>query len=576
MANRFWVSGAGTWDSTTTTHWSTTSGGAGGASVPGTSTDNVFFDANSGSGTVTCNYSPLIADLITLNTSISSLILNSGINVGGNITLGGTISGSVGMTAFANSSPIITSNGFTLPLLTLGNVNGAGTGNYTFADNLNASNLQLSNSLNTGTVTITANGNVSVPIVVRTNSGSPSVVINMGSGVWKLSSPGTVWAMRTATNLTINASTSTIKITDASTSAIIFDGVGMTYNNIWSARGASTGSLTISGSNTFSNFKDDGTGTHSILFTDGTTQTVTTFTVSGTAGHLISITGTSTGTHTLSCARGAILSDYLNIQHSVATGGAIWTAGINSINNQSVATAGSGWIFTDSNPNINFLVVAGGATGTGSATGPGGSGGQVFPFTKKIVSGTPYTITVGASDTDSSAFGYTAKAGSITMSGSGKLPGASNTNSGGGGASDSANGNDATSDHGGIGGLGTSNSISGTSVVYGSGGGGPGDLTGGIGGTNGGHGGDQVPNTPPTPGTANTGSGGGGAYSGIGGIQAGGSGIVIISAIAGTINPSLTTGGTYSSSGGNDIWTFTSSGTFTPTLVSGGSFFLVM
>lgn len=45
MADRYWVGGAGNWSSTT--KWSTTSGGASGASVP-TSVDDVIFDANSG------------------------------------------------------------------------------------------------------------------------------------------------------------------------------------------------------------------------------------------------------------------------------------------------------------------------------------------------------------------------------------------------------------------------------------------------------------------------------------------------------------------------------------------------
>jgi hypothetical protein len=45
MANRFWVGGAGNWSSTT--KWSTTSGGTSGASVP-TSVDDAIFDANSG------------------------------------------------------------------------------------------------------------------------------------------------------------------------------------------------------------------------------------------------------------------------------------------------------------------------------------------------------------------------------------------------------------------------------------------------------------------------------------------------------------------------------------------------
>ena len=52
MADRYWVGGTATWDATAGTKWAATSGGAGGASVP-TSADDVFFDANSGTGTVT-------------------------------------------------------------------------------------------------------------------------------------------------------------------------------------------------------------------------------------------------------------------------------------------------------------------------------------------------------------------------------------------------------------------------------------------------------------------------------------------------------------------------------------------
>lgn len=56
MANRYWTGavngGTGTWDASNTDNWSTTSGGAGGASVP-TSSDAVFFDASSGAGTCT-------------------------------------------------------------------------------------------------------------------------------------------------------------------------------------------------------------------------------------------------------------------------------------------------------------------------------------------------------------------------------------------------------------------------------------------------------------------------------------------------------------------------------------------
>ena len=52
MADRYWVGGTGTWNSSNTTNWSATSGGSGGASVP-TSADNVLFDDNSAAGNFT-------------------------------------------------------------------------------------------------------------------------------------------------------------------------------------------------------------------------------------------------------------------------------------------------------------------------------------------------------------------------------------------------------------------------------------------------------------------------------------------------------------------------------------------
>jgi len=52
MADRYWVGGTGNWDTTSTTNWSATSGGTGGASVP-TLNDDVYLDANSGVGTIT-------------------------------------------------------------------------------------------------------------------------------------------------------------------------------------------------------------------------------------------------------------------------------------------------------------------------------------------------------------------------------------------------------------------------------------------------------------------------------------------------------------------------------------------
>lgn len=66
MAARYWVGGTGNWDASDTTHWSATSNGAGGASVPGAS-DDVTLDASSGGGTVTVTATVLVNGL-KLNT----------------------------------------------------------------------------------------------------------------------------------------------------------------------------------------------------------------------------------------------------------------------------------------------------------------------------------------------------------------------------------------------------------------------------------------------------------------------------------------------------------------------------
>jgi hypothetical protein len=180
---------------------------------------------------------------------------------------------------------------------------------------------------------------------------SAGTTILMGSGTWEITAPNNNnWNFSATANVT--AGTSTIKFTDSSNSVMSFGGGGKIYNNIWFSRGASTGSITITGSNTFNDFKDDGTAAHSILFTAASTQTFTTFTVSGTAGNLITLNSTTTGIFTLTAPSRSnaspVSSAYLNIQHSVVVQANTWYAGVNSTNNQGDVTAGSGWIFADS------------------------------------------------------------------------------------------------------------------------------------------------------------------------------------------------------------------------------------
>jgi len=260
---------------------------------------------------------------------------------------------------------------------------------------------------------------------------------------------------------------------------------------------------------------------------------------------------------------------------------------------------------------VNYLLVAGGGGGGGAYGGGGGAGG-FLASTAAVVSGTAYTVTIGAGGA-AGAVGVASSVGSLVTSTAGGLGGGPSTSggsggsggggggtgtggsgtvgqgsgggagidsvpyfAGGGGGGNSGTGAAATTTKAGNGGAGVANSLSGSSVTY-CGGGGGGHYTtytGGNGGSGGGGGGGvQSGGTPGTAGSgggnagttsgggaggANTGGGGGGGGSNNSG-GAGGSGILIIS-YAGA---QRATGGTVTSSGGNTIHTFTSSGTFT-------------
>ncbi|MDD5152621.1 MAG: hypothetical protein PHS95_01305 [Candidatus Pacebacteria bacterium] len=522
--------------------------------------------------------------------SYGSLTLISGLTTSGsNYTL--TLNGRGSYTLRSNGVPIA----FMLGVSMFG-------GTLTLQDALNNTNInviQLSagtfNANNFAVTTAGINGNAGTSTVARS--------ITMGSGQWTLTGSGSIWAAGTAT---VTANTSTIKITDTSNNAVTFVGGSRTYNNVWFSRGASTGSITVSGSNTFADFKDTGTAAHSIIFGAGTTQTVSTFSVSGTAGNLITLNSSSTGTFTLTKSGGGTINvDYVNIQHSVATPASTWTAGLNSVNNQAVATAGSGWTFTTPARYVRVLVVGGGGGGAAMTGGGGGAGGLLYDAVHAVPQSS-YTVTVGSggagqvgsadpgngSDGGNSIFdnliavgggGAGTNSGTGRLGGSGGGAGHNNTTGGsgtsgqgnsgsggnttspnygaGGGGGAGASGGVPTNTTGGNGGVGLAYSISGSSVYY-AGGGGGGTYMGGTPGVGGNGGGGSAPAGNATP---NTGGGGGGQINNLANGGNGGSGVVIISyptdGSAG-INPASTTGGTKTTSGANTIHTFTSSGTF--------------
>lgn len=281
---RFWVGGNGNWDASTTTNWSDSSGGTSGAPVP-TSITPVTVDANSGSGTITVTATSNCTDLNFTGSSIGTFAGSSALNIYGSMTLISgltfTYSGAVNFLS-TSTGKTITTAGKTLTALIF-NATGGG---WTLQDNMTATS-----------VTLTAG------------------TLNLSSFTVTLTGSGTPW---NANGGSISGGTSTIKLTNATSSSKTFAGGGLTYNNFY-ITGSGTGTYTISGNNTFNDFKAD-TPPHTIIFTALSVQQLQTFTVNGTAGNLMTLQSTVSGSpwRLSKLTSGVVSCDYLSIQDSHA------------------------------------------------------------------------------------------------------------------------------------------------------------------------------------------------------------------------------------------------------------------
>jgi hypothetical protein len=173
----------------------------------------------------------------------------------------------------------------------------------------------------------------------RPSAGAVTRATIMGSGTWTiLGATTTAWDTPAAASHTVTPGTSTILMTAAT--AKTFVGGGRTFYNL-SQGGA--GALTITGANTFNDISNT-TQPISILFTAGTTTTVSALSLAGTAGNLVTIGSVTAASHTLSKASGTVNVSYCTISRSTATGGATWLASTMAGNVD--AGNNTGWNFT--------------------------------------------------------------------------------------------------------------------------------------------------------------------------------------------------------------------------------------
>jgi len=239
MADRYWVGGSGTWDAASTTHWSTTSGGAGGASVP-TSADAVYFDAASNATAYTVTVSSAQCLLFIVEAPASGNITWAGagaLNIAGrafisSVRVTRTYTGAI--TFSATYGPWYNSFGVTL------------ASNIIF-DGVGGEWLLSTALTTTGSITVTNgtfttnNYNVTASTLSSTNTNIRT--INLGSSTVTLNGVGASVNLNTTTNLTFNAGTSQINFSGSS--GMVLGGGGQTFYNV-AVTGTSFSSFSIS------------------------------------------------------------------------------------------------------------------------------------------------------------------------------------------------------------------------------------------------------------------------------------------------------------------------------------------
>ena len=309
---RYWVGGTGTWDASTTTNWSTSSGGAGGASVP-TSLDAVVF--NTSSSTANAAYT------VTIGTGANvraAAITMGGPGSGNNITWAGsgnmilhddfdltagtadctrTFTGGITWSG-STSGKTFNSNGVTLAsAITVNGVSAEWT--LAAALDIGSSTLTVTNGLiDFDTYNLTAGSISSDNGNIRT--------IDFGTGTATLSGSAPFTAGTTESNrssLTVTASTSQI---NCSTASPTFSGNNQSFYNV-SFTSTSAGTVTLNGANTFNNLTFAGITTSGLKIVSVTAnQTINgTFTCSaGTNATMRTFVQSDTigTTRTLTCA----------------------------------------------------------------------------------------------------------------------------------------------------------------------------------------------------------------------------------------------------------------------------------
>jgi hypothetical protein len=408
VANRYWVGGAGTWNTVSTTNWSASSGGASGASVP-TAADSVIFD-QAGTYTVTMTGALLCLDFtVSLGTVTFATGTSPTLAVTGSMTLLiGTVWSSTGAITFnaTTTGKTVTTNGTTISAAITFNGVGGGwtlgsaltlTGTLTFT----AGAFDTGNYALTGTNTGTS---------IQT-SGTLTKSVSLGSSTVTLSGN---WNFSAATNLTLTAGTSLISIQSGGKT---FAGGGLSYYDLsWGSTSSGNVVNSITGANSFRNLTlPSRTAASTVFLSLSANQTVTgllTADAGATMNYRVVLISDTRGTARTITAASVSLVNY-DFQDITLAGAAAPGSGTN------LGDAGGNSGLTLATPKtVYWSLVGGGAwqTATAWATTAGGTPATAnFPLPQDTATIVDTGLNAAATITCSNVFTGTIDASARTL-----------------------------------------------------------------------------------------------------------------------------------------------------------------
>lgn len=320
MANRYWVGGTGTWDTTSTANWSSASGGAPGASAPNAA-DVAFFDANSGTGVATLG-EPVTCLRLTMTGYAGGLDFGTH-----KISIVGS-----GTTIFTGS-PTCTATGSKQLEFTY---NGAvGTRSID-----SGATITEANALN---INVSAGTDI-FRFIVGAGKGYGSVDFTGFAGTYAVNSTGVFPVYgNIALSPTMTMASTVSNLQMSSTSGIkTITSNGRTFDQPFVLRGANG---TFEFADAFSQAAARSFVLESnviVRLKNGVTSTVGAFATSGTSQKFLESTLPGAQA-TLSQASGTVNASNLTIRDINATGGATWNAPISAGNKDN--TNNTGWNF---------------------------------------------------------------------------------------------------------------------------------------------------------------------------------------------------------------------------------------